>query len=187
MVFRIFIVLFGLLSLPLFAQNLRFYKEDIVFQLNRDTFEVSGDYFFKNDTAANINRSIFYPIYTDSLITTFESVSVYDYQLNQFIKFTKSNAGIFFNIKILANSSTKIKISYKQKLYGDYAVYILTSTKTWGKPLELANYSLISNSNLKIKTFSLKPDKEIKFNNKYIYIWSRKVFFPEKDFLIEYE
>lgn len=186
MVLRFYIVLFVLVSLPIKAQNIRFYKEDIVFQLTRDTFEVSGDYFFKNDTAADVNKSIFYPIYTDSLIATFESVFVYDNQLNQFIKFTKNNAGIFFNITIPAYGSTKIKISYKQKHYGNYAIYILTSTKSWGKPLELANYSLISN-NLKIKTFTLKPDKEINFSNKDIYIWSRKEFYPENDFLIEYE
>ncbi len=160
--------------------------EDITFILNKNNFYVSGDYYFRNNSNQEIKQQIYYPIYTDSVINSFDSASVFCYNTNQKTEFRRVNDGIIFHINIPPKDSAQYKISYKQSLAGSYARYILTTTKSWGKPLQTANYYLISDKKIHVDFFSYNPIKTSDFGEKIIYQWSFAGFMPTKDFEIKF-
>jgi len=182
-----FIQLFLILFIQSFSQKISFYREDITFQLKEQYLLVSGDYYFKNSTVNKINQQIYFPIYSDSLINTFDSLKIFNYNKNQKVKSIGiTESGVIFNIKIFPDDSVKLNISYKQMHSGSYAKYILTSTKSWGKPLKIANYFLIVNDGIEVQKFSYQPQKTINFNNKTMYEWHMVNFMPDDDFEVKF-
>lgn len=170
-----------------FAQNISFYKEEITFQLDRKYFQVSGDYFFRNGTNGDIDEYIFYPVYKDSLNSAFDSLWIFDYTDNKALSYiNKADSGIFFHLYIPAGDSAKIKIYYRQIHYGNYVKYILTTTRTWKKPLKTARYLVMVDKDINITSFSWPPRETIPFEVKTLYQWSLVDFMPDKDFEIRF-
>ena len=70
-----------------------------------------------------------------------------------------------------------INIAYTQTLLKNN-VYILRSTKSWGKPLQKAQYALTVHDSLSIESISYPTDSQ-KDN---VYYWEKQNFLPSKDF-----
>jgi hypothetical protein len=75
------------------------------------------------------------------------------------------------------------QIGYRQKLNSDSAIYILKTTKGWGKPMDWAEYKLIVPDYMSIKKFSYSPDKTYKIEKNTIYYWKKLNFMPNEDMI----
>lgn len=171
---------------PVIAQRTEFYKEDLHFYLEPNYFITEGFYYFSNNDSANNNHIIFYPFPTGNKYGKVDSVSVFDNTFKKEISFSqqKNNTGISFPLTLEGYGFRKIKIVYRQRLYGNIAEYILTTTKNWGKPLETANYSLTIPVKIRIDSLSYPADS-VKFDNKRnTYYWNKKNFLPKENFMI---
>ena len=109
------------------------------------------------------------------------------YKINNGKTLTYSN----FQLGNITSANTfnplKINVFYRQKHLGDYVKYILTSTQSWGRPLEIAKYHLIFGKDIKIKSISYPPSDKLNFKDKNIYNWEMQNFMPEKEFEIWFE
>lgn len=173
----------------LFSQKLSFYKEDLKFQLDTNSFTVDGLYYFSNSDSVKISQFIFYPFPVDETFGTIDTALVYDSTLKKKIEFSriKDNKGISFPLSIEGYGFRKIRIYYRQELKENKAEYILKTTQNWGKPLETADYTLTIPDKIKIDSISYPADKIIQINASLIYYWSKKNFLPQKDFLIYFK
>jgi hypothetical protein len=84
---------------------------------------------------------------------------------------------------LLPKDTVDVNIFYRQKI-STVNKYIITSTQSWGKPLETAVYTLTTDKNLKIKSFTYVPDSIRDTVNKRLYIWKKQHFMPKIDFEI---
>jgi hypothetical protein len=181
-----FLTLIIFSSNNLFPQKLSFYKEDLKFTLDTNSFVVDGLYYFSNSDSVKISQFIFYPFPTDQTLGDIDSAIVYDSTFKKRIEFSRSkdNKGISFPLTMEGYGFRRIRIYYRQNLKGNMAKYILETTKNWGKPLEIANYTLTVPENIKIDSLSYAADSSKIIDKKNIYFWSKKNFLPQKDFLI---
>jgi hypothetical protein len=76
-----------------------------------------------------------------------------------------------------------INIFFRQKI-SIVNKYIITSTQTWGKALDKAVYTLTTEKNLRIKSFSYSYDSVREVKDKKLYIWGKHDFMPKFDFEI---
>ena len=179
---NIFCVVFLICSTA-FGQRADFFREDITFRLDSIHLNVEGYYWFANHSDKQVNSNIFYPFpnYHGEKI---DSIRLYNISAGQETLYKLEGAnGISFDLFIAPHDTALFRIGYRQKLFGDSAVYILRTTQGWGKPLVHAEYKLIVPASMKIKRFSYPPDKLYKIEKEKIYYWEMKNFMPVKDMI----
>jgi hypothetical protein len=167
------------------AQDISFYKENITMKLEKDRFYVSGNYFLK--TAEDQSITLVYPFPVDSLYGECDSLRIFNLTTNQVIEplEIKQQAAIL-KVDFGEYKEVEVLISYRQKLLGNKAEYILKTTKSWRKPLEQADYELIVPVELNIAKFSIPPDESITTGTEKIFYWSRQDFMPKENMIFEF-
>ena len=167
----------------IYAQDVSFYQENITMKIEPDFFYVSGTYYLR--TVSDSSIVLFYPFPLDSLYGEVDTLLIFNLNTN-----TKSEPlenrpnGSVFRVSFGNEKETAILISYRQKLLGNRAEYILTTTASWRKPLEQADYQLIVPDSLHITSFSYTPDKSQPIENEIIYYWSRRNFMPDRNMVV---
>ena len=165
------------------SQPLQFAKEKIEVKICDGYAVVTGDYIFINKNKKEITRTLFYPFPVNLSFSYPDTISVYD-QNNKSISFTKSSAGIYFGVKVPADSETKVNVKYSQRISSDTMKYILTSTQNWIHPLKKAEYEIILPKEFDLKDLSIKPYKKDSDSTNNIYIINKQNFMPETDLTV---
>lgn len=181
-----FILLLGLFTnLHLNAKVVDFYKEQLFFSLEADSFMVEGIYFFVNHSINDYHGELWYPL-PDS---TINKVELFNNNFQKTILHPQKaiDWGVSIPLSINAGDSTFIIVRYGQKIKDKGVSYILTSTTTWGKPLREAHFKLMVTSSFSNLQFSFPPQFEMKINKHSLYIWKFKNFYPQKDFWLFWE
>jgi hypothetical protein len=183
---KLFLIILFLLSLKVSGQEIEFFREDLTFQLDTSLFIVDGDYYFRNTARKPAFMTFWYPIPNPDKDTRLDSALIFDFTKNIFLTPEKrSDSGFYFKLTFSGNEIKKVKIFYRQSHNGRQASYILTTTKYWKKPLEEANYSLITDKQgIIIDSLSYQPDKSFIAGDNVIFEWKRKNLMPEKDFTV---
>ena len=158
-----------------------FFEEYIDFSIDSDYFCVNGIYSFQNRNTQDINQQIIFPFADEA--KEIDSIRVINLYLDKKIDFSRINNFIRFTVYLPVNDTVDVNIFYRQKTSVENK-YIITSTKSWGKPLEKAVYTLTTDKNIKIKSFSYFPDSVKEFEDKNLYIWEKHNFMPKEDFEI---
>ncbi len=177
-----FVLLIGCYSLNLRAQKpVSFFEEHIDFALESEYFSINGIYSFCNTSGTEINQTIIFP-FADKT-TTIDSIRIVNLNSGKTIKFQRLESSVLFNFTLSPKDTVDVNIFYRQKI-SVVNKYIITSTQTWGKPLEKAVYTLTTEKTLKIKSFSYPPDSVEAIKDKRIYFWEKQQFMPTSDFEI---
>jgi hypothetical protein len=176
------LVTFCFILHDLFAQQLSFFKEEIVFEIDSTFFTVNGDYYFRNASDQALSHTVTYPLRSNGSDRPFDTITVLE-PTNPLIPVrTKISDTIArFRITLPPFSEKKMKVIYRQRHNGNLARYILLTTRLWNKPLENARYSLIVRKNIQVIEFSIAPDRSVNFGDTTVYYWERKNFMPEGD------
>jgi len=158
-----------------------FTSEFIDFKIDSNYFSVNGIYAFRNMTGELTNSKISFPFAVNA--SFIDSIRVLNIKNFLSINYKIIEKGISFNLNMLPYDTLELNINYRQKLAREN-IYILTTTKTWGVPLEKAVYSLTTSKCFEILSFSIEPDS-LKFDlyNK-TYYWTKHNFMPQTDFVI---
>lgn len=176
------LIVFSCLSSYIQAQNhVSFFEEHIDFTLDRDYFIINGIYSFSNETESEVSQQILFP-FADKTFTI-DSIRIVNLSTGRKIQFNRLENSVLFNFMLPPKDTVDVNIFYRQKI-STVNKYIITSTQSWGKPLETATYTLTTEKNLKIKSFTYVPDSIRKTVNKRLYIWEKQHFMPKIDFEI---
>jgi hypothetical protein len=167
------------------SQGLNFYKENITMKIDPGYFHVTGIYYLKSDRIAN--EILVYPYPVDSLYGAVDSICIYNMTTNKLVKPLKTDSyKTIFNIDFPQAGEQVIQISYRQKLTGNRAEYILKSTIGWKKTLDQANYQLIVPSAFQISNFSIVPQDSIVTSQEIIYLWNKNNYMPAENLIFSY-
>jgi hypothetical protein len=171
--------------LTLHAQDASFYKENITMKIEKDYFYVTGDYFLK--TSGDSSIVLVYPFPDDSLYGEVDTIFVFNVNENKPVEILdRRDYGVVFKINFEENNEVHLLISYRQKLLGNKAEYILETTASWRKPLEQADYQLIIPAEMQIVSFSYQPDHFMNAGDERIFYWSRQHFMPVVNMVFEF-
>jgi len=163
------------------SQVVDFFREDLRFRLFEDRFEVAGNYYFRNNSSKPMVLKLKYPFPEDADFGKVEAVKCTDLSdSGNSIDFIKQEY-LMFSVSIPAHEEKVYRIAYHHQLHGKRALYILTSTRQWGKPLEQATYKLIV-ENLHVDSLSYIPDKTEVFADSTRFFWKKSTFMPDKNF-----
>jgi len=167
------------------AQNLSFYKENITMKIEGDYFYVTGLYYLQY--SGQEMSTLVYPYPIDAQYGEVDSVKIYDLSSNEYIEpVYNKKSGTVFIIQGNSTGGIILQISYRQKLLANKAEYILTSTITWGKPLDKADYQLIIPKDYTIVNFSIPPDESIINDKEKVYYWSKEYYMPDRNMVFEF-
>jgi hypothetical protein len=156
-----------------FSQNLKFYREDLTFELKEGFFSVNGFYNFCNTGDKPVQQILFYPFPLDSLYGAVDSMSAVDINNKSMdVIVNKTTDGLFFNVALAPYGVGKYKIYYHQQVLKNKAEYILVTTQKWGIPFENAFYKLITPKALKITSTSYLQDSIRLVKDETIYYWT---------------
>jgi hypothetical protein len=168
-----------------------FFKEEITLRVDDSISAISGTYYFRNNTENAGHFPVAFPFYVDSL-------SLYPNSMNAYCVYNRDTVSIdirlrpknnmaILNIPLKPNDGTRWFLDYTQKILSPKAVYIITSTASWGKPLEDATYRFIVPS--KYRNVSVWPDADtvITHQNYLEYLTHKTNFMPWRDMEIKWE
>jgi hypothetical protein len=168
-----------------FTQNLDFYRESITMILSKEYFHVSGEYYIQSEEPGK--HVLFYPLPAEPEFGEVDSVFLVDMINGQSIEILEWKEDKFlFEFETDQNSLAEIQISYRQKLLGQSAKYILKTTIMWKKPLEKAEYQLVVRDNLDVIEFSIPPHKKITGSTETIYLWDFEDYMPAEDLIFRF-
>ncbi|MBN1339180.1 MAG: hypothetical protein JXA03_07645 [Bacteroidales bacterium] len=187
---RVFAVLLAFIPITgAFSQAISFYAEELTFTLQQDWFDVEGTYFFRNNTPDTVRQLVFYPLPVADdlgLAGAVEAECLYPLLDAKTIA-GQTEKGAHFRLKINPNDTAVYKISYRQQITSNKAVYILTSTKKWKTPLEKSVIKLNMPMNLAVTWLSYDADSIIFENDRLVYKWLYTDFMPENDFELQFK
>ena len=164
-----------------------FYRENINITVEDSSAEVEGYYYLFNNSVDDMKITLAYPFPTNEDLIFPSEIRVFDNTHKNEISYKKNKKIISFPVPISALDSTIILINYTQKCADNYFEYILTSTKAWGKPLEMAEFTIGIDSTLKLISHSYDFDSTYQEKDKTYYNFKRKNFFPNEDIYLRWE
>jgi hypothetical protein len=181
---KVFLIILTVLQsycLTLSGQELQFYREDILFSIDKNNAVTDAEYYFCNVGDKDMRTTLFYP-FPDNTRELIDSLVVEDLKTNAVIPYREARSGIFFEIFVKAYAQSAYRVYFRQQLKEDHFKYILNSTATWGKPLEFANYELQMPLSITLDSLSYRADTSYRLNDILYYKWKKTDFMPERDF-----
>jgi len=167
------------------SQDISFYKENITMKIEKDYFYVTGSYYLR--TTGDKSITLVYPFPADSIYGLADSVLIYNLSADTTVSIlNRIPNSLVFKADFGDSPELVILISYRQKLLGNRAEYILESTKGWRKPFEQADYQLIVPVDLEVHSFSMPPDESIINGEETIYYWVKRNFMPSVNMIFEF-
>jgi hypothetical protein len=164
-----------------------FYRENIIIRLEDSIAKVEGYYFIFNNSVDDTKIALAYPFPINEDLKFPSTINIFDKTHKNKIPYRKRKESISFPVTISALDSTIILINYTQKCTNKNFEYILTSTKMWGKPLELAEFTIEIDNNLKLLSHSYDFDSTYTDKDKTYYYFKRKNFFPHENIYLRWE
>lgn len=185
---RLLLIFLITLVFRAFSQPVQFYSEKLDFNLTETEFSLNGLYFFRNNSADTIRKFMLYPFpQTPGLgdVSEITINSVYPaVQGSVLMKFHQQAAS--FRLIVYPSDTAVIHITYSQIVSDNKAEYILTSTNVWDRPLEWADYLLITPFDFHIDSLSWDADSLLYKDGKAIYKWRHINFMPNRNFFVSF-
>lgn len=181
---RFLTTIFGIYCFIFFTEaqtKISFFEEHIDFSLENNYFTINGIFSFSNKNNMPQTQQIIFPFANET--NSIDSIRVINLNTLSNLDFIKLKSSVVFKITVPANDTVDLNIFYRQKK-STTNKYIITSTQSWGKPLNKAVYSLSTEKELNIKSFTYQPDTIKTINDKKLYLWNKTDFMPKNDFEI---
>lgn len=146
--------------------HLLFFEEHIDFTLDSTYFTINGIFSFRNTDDIEETQQIRFP-FADK-ITTIDSIRIVNLNYGKTLAFKSLESSVLLYLTVPAKETVDINIYYRQKT-ATINRYIITSTQSWKKPLETAAYTLTTDRNQTIPSFSYTPDSIAETNYNRLY------------------
>jgi len=181
-----YLFIFLLVSLS-FTQDLRFFRENIEMTVQDTACTLSGVYYFKNLSDKVKKALLYYPFVINDSLPYPDKIQVSDFFNKHILPFSKTPKAVRFTIRLDPRSIRAYKVEYRQKTAFKKMEYILTTTRFWGRPFQIAEYSVLIPDTLKLIFSSFKKFNKSLVNGQRKYYIRLNRFFPHKNFIIEWK
>ncbi len=170
--------------------GIHFAREKVYLSIFEDHILVRGHYFFINERGKPTKAKIVYPFPIDSTMFFPDSIRVS--QVGEggtevLIPYRIREKSIDFGIELPPGSSREIVTRYRQEVRGSVARYILTSTRSWGRALEEAEFFIDVPDHLEIESLSYDAFSLWRSDGKQVYYMRRENFLPDVDLIVSWK
>ncbi len=168
------------------------------------TLEVRGMYHFTCSAKEPLVASLFYPFpldsthpYPDSIeLRTTTAVrqapnagvrtpdSAVRRSALELRTFLRQDSGVSFRMQFRPGNEDSFFAYYRQPLKTNSATYIVTTTRKWKRPIDLAQFRVTVPASFKDVKLTYKPDSVAKTDSTTSYFFARERFYPNKDVIV---
>ena len=142
------------------------------------TLEVRGMYHFTCSAKQALVASMFYPSLLDSNRLYPDSIEIRQHL------FQRQDSGVSFEMRFRPNAEDSFRAYYRQPLEANSATYIVTTTRRWKRPIDVAQFRVTVPASFEGVALTYKPDSVIKTDSTVSYFFARKRFYPDKDITV---
>jgi hypothetical protein len=182
-----------------------FAREEIGMDVRPGTLEVRGVYHFTCSAKEPLVASVFYPfpldsthLYPDSIELRTPSVDrqtpsprIPDSELRRsdfgVRSFVRQDSGVAFRMRFRPEAEDSFFAYYRQPLKANSATYIVTTTRKWKRPIDLAQFRVTLPASFEDVNLTFKPDSVTKSDSAVSYFFTRKRFYPDKDVMVTWK
>lgn len=160
-----------------------FYREYVVVEPSAGRTRVVGDYYFRNVTEDSVTVEMSYPFPVDAHHAEPLRIRAWLVEDDEErpIGFINDGDAIRWRMSFEPRSERRVRVEYVQTISRNHAKYIVTTTKLWGQPIELAEFEFRVQRSLGELEFSFEPDRSEARGDTVIYFAKRVGFLPDRD------
>ncbi len=173
------------LSLGVNAQIADFSAEKLTFTVNPKSVEMTGSYFFSNRAGKVVKLPIVYPFVVNDRQAFPDSIHV-SLADGKSLNFQRRDESIFFAVPLKNPERTEIVIYFRQPVSQPQFEYILTSTRSWPKPLESADFAVRLPLSQNLTSLSCPYERVDTTGNFQVYRLHFENFYPEKNLIFSW-
>lgn len=152
-----------------------FAREEITIDVRPGTLEVRGMYHFTCSGEQTLAATMSYPFPLDSTHLYPDSIEIRQHG------FQKKDSGVSFRMRFRPNEEDSFFAYYRQPLRTKSATYIVTTTRKWKRPIDLAQFRVTVPAGFKDVALTYKPDSIARTDSTISYFFARKRFYPDRD------
>jgi hypothetical protein len=180
---------------------IHFAREEIAMDVKPGTLEVRGMYHFTCSAKEPLVASVFYPfpldsthLYPDSIeLRTPSDAEPLTLTLSQReregvkVSFVRQDSGVAFRMRFRPEAEDSFFAYYRQPLRTNSATYIVTTTRKWKRPIDLARFRVTVPAGFKDVRLTFKADSVVRSDSAATYFFTRKKFYPDKDVTVTWK
>jgi len=155
-----------------------FAREEIAMDVRPGTLELRGMYHFTCSAKQPLVASLFYPFPLDSTHLYPDSIEIRQHG------FQRQDSGVSFRMQFRPGAEDSFFAYYRQPLKASSATYIVTTTRKWKRPIDLARFRVSVPASFKDVKLTFKADSVTRSDSTLSYFFTRKKFFPNKDVIV---
>ncbi len=165
---------------------IRFYREYVRVEPSPGRTRVVGLYYFRNTSEEPVETGMVYPFPVDRHHMPPFRIRAWEKRGDTFglIGFVHGDDSIQWRTSFAPGEEKIVRIEYVQEIKRNHAVYIVTTTKAWGEPIELAEFEFRIPAGLDSVEFSFEPDHVESAGDTAVHFLKRTHFFPDSDLTV---
>lgn len=169
------------------SQGLRFFRENIQIEVNKDECILTGIYYFANQSGTQVSQNLYYPyVVSDSLPLPYKA-EVKDLKSGKKVSCISTAKGLIFGVEAGAHDTSIVEVKYYQKTPMHMMEYILTTTKEWGTSFDMAEYSVKLPARYKLLEMQPQFENEKKADRYRTFFTLKRNYLPQKNFVIKWK
>jgi hypothetical protein len=167
----------------------QFVRERVRVELSEAQTRVVGVYSFKNDsdTACDTGMRYPFPIDRDHLYPITIRVQEERGGVLEPLGFVREGTGIVWRLRFGPRETKVVRVEYVQEILEKKAVYIVTTTKQWMRPIDVAEFEFRVPAALEGVRLSFRPDRSEAVGDTIVHSMTRTKFMPEDDLTVVWE
>jgi len=184
---------------PVPESPVHFAREEIAMDVKPGTLEVRGMYHFLCVAKEPLVASVAYPFPLDSTHLYPESIELRtptadrrppsvpapDSELRHSAleprTYVKQDSGVAFRMRFRPEAEDSFFAYYRQPLRTNSATYIVTTTRKWKRPIDIARFRITVPVSFKDVKLTFKTDSVVRSDSAVTYFFTRRKFYPDRD------
>ncbi len=174
---------------PVALSPVRFSREYVTVEPSRGATKVSALYYFRNDSDRRIRQGIRYPFPVDRFHLYPRVVRVWEKRGDDLrpMGFVHRDRYVLWNMELEPREEKIVRVDYFQEIRRPRAVYIVTTTKEWRRPIELAEFEFRIPAELDSVSLSFEPDTRTVVGDTIVYYMKQIDFMPDADLVVTWK
>jgi hypothetical protein len=171
------------------AAALRFYREHVTVEPSEGRVRVLGVYYFRNESERPLATAIEYPFPVDRFQMVPFRIRVWERTDSGLtpLGFIRGDASVRWQMRFAPHEDRTVQVEYVQEIKRNRAVYIVTTTHAWGRPIELAEFEFRIPALLKGVDLSFEPDSVSVAGDTTVYFMRATDFLPDSDLTVTWQ
>ncbi len=171
------------------SSPVRFVREYVMVEPSEKRTRVVGTYRFRNDSDAACDIGMRYPFPIDRSHLYPTRIRVHE-ERNGVLEpmgYARETAGIAWRLTFGPREERVVRVEYAQGICERKAIYIVTTTRQWMRPIELAEFEFRVPAALEGVRLSFDPDRTEVVGDTVVYRMARAQFMPDSDLTVTWE